>query len=53
MEKTCLKNIKDERIRYFLKDNNILLKKYKNNILKREIYNNPNKKFFLIQIVME
>ena len=45
MEKTCLKNIKDERIRYFLKDNNILLKKYKNNILKREIYNNPNKKF--------
>ena len=37
MEKTCLKNIKDERIRYFLKDNNILLKKYKNNILKREI----------------
>ena len=45
MEKTCLKNIKDERIRYFLKDNNILLKKYKNNILKRKIYNNPNKKF--------
>jgi len=45
MEKTCLIKIKEERIRYFLKDNNILLKKYENNLLKREVYNNPNKKF--------
>ena len=45
MEKTCLIKIKDERIRYFLKDINILLKQYENNLLKKEVYNNTNKKF--------
>ena len=45
MEKTCLKKINDERIRYFIKDNDILLKKYENYDLKRKVYNNSNMKF--------
>ena len=45
MEKTCLKKINDERIRYFIKENDILLKKYENYDLKRKVYNNSNMKF--------
>ena len=45
MEKTCLKKINEDIIRYFIKDNNILIKKYENYVLKRKIYNNSNMKF--------
>ena len=45
MEKTCLKKINDKRIRDFIKDNDILLKKYENYDLKRKVYNNSNMKF--------
>ena len=45
MEKTCLKIIKEEIIKNFLKDNQILLEKYEKFLIRKEVYKNPNKKF--------